>query len=55
MKSITPFHQKRLITILLCILSAVALLAAGFGIGCFVRPEAEVPVQTGYVSNPAYE
>lgn len=40
---------------LLCILAAALLLSAGIGIGYGMRPEPEIPEQTGYVSNPAYE
>ena len=46
-----------MIRVLLCVLSAAVLVLAGIGIGYRMQPEpaAETPVQTGYVSNPAYE
>ena len=36
-------------------LCAAVLVAAGFGIGYQMRPEAEAPEMTGYTANPAYE
>ena len=47
--------KKRILPVMLCIVSASLLLAAGIGIGYRMQPEPEVPQQTGYVSNPAYE
>ena len=47
--------KKRILPVMLCIVSASLLLAAGIGIGYRMQPEPEIPQQTGYVSNPAYE
>ena len=47
--------KKPVTRVVLCILSAVLLLSAGIGIGYGMRPEPEMPEQTGYASNPAYE
>ena len=48
-------QSKHVTRIMLYVLSAVLLLSAGIGIGYGMRPEPEVPQQTGNVSNPAYE
>ena len=55
MNAKTNSSKKPVTRVLLCILSAAILLAAGIGIGYGIRPEPEAPQQTGYVSNPAYE
>lgn len=55
MNAKTNSSKKPITRVLLCILSAAILLAAGIGIGYGIRPEPEAPQQTGYVSNPAYE
>ena len=55
MKAKLNSHKKHMIRILLCVLSATLLLAAGIGIGYRMQPKPEVPEVTGYVSNPAYE
>ena len=47
--------RKPVTRVMLCVLSAALLLAAGIGIGYSMSPEPEIPQQTGYVSNPAYE
>ena len=47
--------KKRILPVMLCIVSVSLLLAAGIGIGYRMQPEPEIPQQTGYVSNPAYE
>ena len=44
-----------IVRVVLCILAAVLLLSAGIGIGYGMRPEPEIPKETGHVSNPAYE
>ena len=53
MNAKTNSSKKPITRVLLCILSAAILLAAGIGIGYGIRPEPEAPQQTGYVSNPA--
>ena len=47
--------QNRIARVILGTVSAGALLAAGIGIGSLIRPKADPPEFTGYVSNPAYE
>lgn len=47
--------RKPIARVLLCVLAAALLLAAGIGIGYGMGPEPEIPQQTGHVSNPAYE
>ena len=51
----TNYLKKPITRVLLCVLSAAILVAAGIGIGYGMRPEPEAPAQTGHVSNPAYE
>ena len=48
-------QKKPIVRVMLCILSAALLLAAGVGIGYGLHPEPEIPEPTGHVSNPAYE
>ena len=50
--------NKRILRAVLCVLSAVILLSAGFGLGYLTRPSEEPITQTeptGYAANSAYE
>ena len=49
------FSMKRLICVIVCVFSAVVLLAAGIGIGWQIHPGTETQTSVGYASNPAYE
>ena len=47
---------KPLTRAFLCVLAAAILLGAGFGLGYYMQPQAEIPEPAAtHVSNPAYE
>ena len=55
MNAKTNFQKKQLIRVIVCVFSAVLLVAAGIGIGYQIRPQAEAPTPAGYTADPAYE
>ena len=55
MNAKTNFFKNGIARVIVCILVAGALLAAGIGIGYQMHPQTEPAESTGHVSNPAYE
>ena len=53
--AVAGLTENMLIVLPVTVAAAVLLLGAGIGLGYGMRPELEIPAQTGYVSNPAYE
>ena len=47
--------KKMTSRVLLCVLSALLLVAVGIGVGYQMHPEPELPEPEGYAANPAYE